>query len=93
MSSQTKRKTQKMMIQPINQIFHLFTSKKKVQIWLFDHKDLVLEGVIQGFDEYMNIVLDQASEIYTKKDTRKVLSIGKILLRGENISLISECRQ
>ncbi|POM82351.1 LSM domain protein [Cryptosporidium meleagridis] len=88
MNSQTKRKTQKMMLQPINQIFHLFTSKQRVQIWLYDHKNLVLEGVIQGFDEYMNIVLDQASEVYTKKEVRRETSVGQLLLRGENISLI-----
>ncbi|TRY51958.1 Small nuclear ribonucleoprotein E [Cryptosporidium tyzzeri] len=92
MNSQTKRKTQKMMLQPINQIFHLFTSKQRVQIWLYDHKNLVLEGVIQGFDEYMNIVLDQASEVYTKKEVRKETSVGQLLLRGENISLICECK-
>jgi len=30
-----------------------------------------IEGVILGFDEYMNLVLDDAEEIYMKKGTRK----------------------
>jgi hypothetical protein len=61
-----------------------------VQIWLYDQKDLRIEGTIivrpfffppfsspsqrkadcslrsQGFDEFMNVVLDDASEIYVK---------------------------
>lgn len=47
-----------------------------------------IEGVILGFDEYMNIVLDEAEEVYLKKDVRK--KIGKILLKGDNITLICE---
>lgn len=40
----------------------------------------------QGFDEYMNMVLDDAEEIQLKKNTR--VFVGRILLKGENISLI-----
>ena len=41
---------------------------------------------MQGFDEYMNLVLDNAEEYSTKKKTRKTL--GRILLKGENITLM-----
>jgi len=40
----------------------------------------------QGFDEYMNLVLDNAEEINMKKKTKR--SIGKILLKGDTITLI-----
>lgn len=40
----------------------------------------------QGFDEYMNLVLDNAEEVSEKKGSRKAL--GKILLKGENITLM-----
>lgn len=43
-------------------------------------------GVIMGFDEYMNIVLDNAEEVYKKKGTRK--AVGRILLKGDNIAVI-----
>ena len=46
----------------------------------------VLIGVVMGFDEYMNIVLDNAEEVNKKKNTRK--DIGRILLKGDNISLL-----
>ncbi|KAJ0016808.1 hypothetical protein Pint_11691 [Pistacia integerrima] len=37
-----------------------------------------------GFDEYMNLVLDDAEEVHIKKKTRK--SLGRILLKGDNIT-------
>ena len=40
----------------------------------------------QGFDEYMNLVLDDAEELSMKKKTRKPL--GRILLKGDNITLM-----
>lgn len=40
----------------------------------------------QGFDEYMNITVDDAEEVSVKKKQRKPL--GMILLKGENVSLI-----
>ncbi|GKF20095.1 small nuclear ribonucleoprotein E-like protein, partial [Tanacetum coccineum] len=42
-----------------------------------------------GFDEYMNLVLDEAEEVSIKKKkppTRKQL--GRILLKGDNIALM-----
>lgn len=40
----------------------------------------------QGFDEYMNLVLDAAEEVDMKKGGRKAL--GRILLKGDNITLM-----
>jgi len=45
-----------------------------------------IEGHIIGFDEYMNLVLDEAEEVNIKTKTRK--QIGRILLKGDNITLI-----
>ena len=45
-----------------------------------------LEGQIIGFDEYMNLVLDEAEEIDVKKKTRRPL--GRTLLKGDNITLM-----
>ncbi|KAK3018308.1 hypothetical protein RJ639_002926 [Escallonia herrerae] len=39
-----------------------------------------------GFHEYMNLVLDDAEEVSTKKRSRKQL--GRILLKGDNITLM-----
>lgn len=43
---------------------------------------------LQGFDEYMNLVLDEAEEVNAKKGTRKKL--GRCMLKGENITLMQE---
>jgi small nuclear ribonucleoprotein E len=40
----------------------------------------------QGFDEYMNLVLDEAEEVSTKRGTRTPL--GRILLKGDNITMM-----
>ncbi|KAJ2194769.1 hypothetical protein GGH18_002124 [Coemansia sp. RSA 530] len=47
-----------------------------------------LQSKTRGFDEFMNVVLDDAKEIHTKKGTEK--HIGRIMLKGDNITLIHE---
>lgn len=79
-------KVQRIMTQPINLIFRFLQSKARIQIWLFEQKDLRIEGRIIGFDEYMNLVLDDAEEVNVKKNIRKQL--GRILLKGDNITLM-----
>lgn len=79
-------KVQKVMTQPINLIFRYLQTKAKIQIWLYEQTDLRIEGRIIGFDEYMNLVLDEAEELSMKKKTRKPL--GRILLKGDNITLM-----
>lgn len=56
-------------------------------IWLYDRSDLRIEGKILGFDEYMNLVLDEAEEIRLKAGTRR--PVGRIMLKGDNISVIT----
>eukprot|EP00898_Chlorokybus_atmophyticus_P001932 jgi/Chlat1/273/Chrsp1S03054 len=79
-------KVQRIMTQPINLIFRFLQSKARIQIWLFEQKDLRIEGRIIGFDEYMNLVLEDAEELSVKKQTRRAL--GRILLKGDNITLM-----
>ena len=47
-------------------------------------------AVLQGFDEYMNLVLDEAEEIHVKKKTRK--SVGRIMLKGDAITLMQAAK-
>merc|ERR1711915_303967 len=86
MSYQQKQKVQKVMVQPINLIFRYLQSRARVQVWLYENQNLRIEGHIIGFDEYMNVMLDQAEEVHMKKETRK--HVGRILLKGDNITLI-----
>merc|ERR1712167_123659 len=79
-------KVQKVMTQPINLIFRFLQNKSRIQIMLYEHNDMRIEGRIIGFDEYMNLVLDDAEEISLKKKTVKPL--GRILLKGDNITMM-----
>lgn len=55
-------------------------------MWLSENVKLRIEGILIGFDEYMNLVLDDACEYHLKTNVKK--PIGRILLKGENITLI-----
>ena len=82
------QKVQKVMVQPINLIFRYLQNKNRVQIWLYGRANLRIEGVIRGFDEFMNLVMDDAEEVHLKTNMRK--KIGRILLRGDNVTLITQ---
>merc|ERR1712113_227648 len=82
----SNKKLQKIMTLPINQIFRYLQNRSRVQVWLHEQADLRIEGRILGFDEYMNLVVDDAEEILVKKKTRR--AIGRILLKGDNICLM-----
>jgi small nuclear ribonucleoprotein E len=73
-------------LQPINLIFRFLQSKQRILVWLYEQPDTRIEGRIIGFDEYMNLVLDDAEEVSVKRKTRKAL--GRILLKGDNITLM-----
>lgn len=81
-------KVQRIMTQPINLIFRFLQTKSRVQIWLYEHaaNGDVLEGQIVGFDEYMNLVLDDADEVNLGKKERK--KIGRVLLKGDNVTMM-----
>jgi len=91
MSVPGQQRLQKVMTQPINLIFRYLQNKSRIQIWLYEQTDMRIEGRIIGFDEYMNLVLDDAEEILIKKKTRKAL--GRILLKGDNITLMMNTGQ
>lgn len=48
--------------------------------------DRDVRGRLRSFDVYLNIVLDNAEEIKSDGSTRK---LGTIVIRGENVVLIS----
>jgi len=83
---QPSQKVQKVMVQPINLIFRYLQNRTRVTVWLYENVALRMEGVIIGFDEYMNLVLDESEEVNMKSGNRK--QVGRILLKGDNITLI-----
>merc|ERR1712121_284741 len=82
------QKVQKVMVQPINLIFRYLQNRSRIQVWLYEQINLRIEGCIVGFDEYMNLVLDDAEEVHLKTLNRKRL--GRIMLKGDHITLIQQ---
>jgi len=82
-------KVQKVMVQPINLIFRYLQNRSRVSVWIFENINLRIEGAIIGFDEYMNLVLDDAEE-YNVKTPNKRKHLGRIMLKGDNITLIQQ---
>lgn len=86
MSSSVKS-NKKTMIPPINLIFKYLQQQSPVTIWLYEQTQLRIQGKIRGFDEFMNVVVDDAVEVSTNDGSKE--SLGRILLKGDNITLIS----
>lgn len=53
----------KVLLPPINFIFKLLQQHSTVQIWLYEQLGMRIEGKIRGFDEFMNLVIDDAVEV------------------------------
>ena len=43
-------------------------------------------GKLQGFDQHMNLVLEEAEDI---SDTNNTIRIGTIIVRGDNVVILS----
>lgn len=56
---------------------------KKVSLLLKDNR--ILEGKLTGFDDYMNMILEDTEEMH-EGNTRR---LGTIILRGNNVVSIS----
>ncbi|KAJ2896658.1 LSm domain-containing protein [Zalerion maritima] len=81
----------RVLLPPINFVFKLLQQHSTVQIWLYEQLGIRIEGKIRGFDEFMNLVIDDAVEVklVTKSNPgEKRRPLGQILLKGDNVSLI-----
>ncbi|KAJ5539069.1 Ribonucleoprotein LSM domain eukaryotic/archaea-type [Penicillium pulvis] len=80
----------KTLLAPIHFIFSLLQKRSTVSIWLYEQLAIRIEGKIRGFDEFMNLVIDDAIEVRlaTNTEEEKRRPLGQILLKGDNVSLI-----
>lgn len=46
----------------------------------------VIRGVLQGFDQHMNLVLDSSESILEEGKTER---LGTIIVRGDNVVMVS----
>ncbi|KAM7199904.1 hypothetical protein V8F20_005553 [Naviculisporaceae sp. PSN 640] len=81
----------RVLLPPINCLFRLLQQRSRVQIWLYEQLGIRIVGTIRGFDEFMNLVIDDAVEVKQKLkpgDEESSRPLGQILLKGDNVSLI-----
>ena len=45
-----------------------------------------LRGNLLGFEQHMNLLLDQSEEVHSEGDS---ISLGSIVVRGDNVIMIS----
>ncbi|EAS29420.3 LSM domain-containing protein [Coccidioides immitis RS] len=90
MAGRGQRGPAKTLLQPIHFIFKLLQQRSTVSIWLYEQLAVRIEGKIRGFDEFMNLVIDDAVEVRvpTKDQEEQRRQLGQILLKGDNVSLI-----
>lgn len=57
---------------------------------MYEDTRMAIEGQIIGFDEYMNMTLDDAVECDMKTGKRE--NVGRILLKGDAITLLQDAK-
>lgn len=68
-------------------LFQHLQTRRRVEIWLYENSSTKLQGIILGFDEFMNLVLGEATEHNLK--TKSTKSLNTILLKGDTITMVT----
>jgi small nuclear ribonucleoprotein len=68
-----------------DEISTLMLKNKNKKVLLRLRNSTTVTGILKNFDIHMNLTLENAEET----DDGKIRQVGKILLRGDNILLIS----
>jgi small nuclear ribonucleoprotein len=48
--------------------------------------NILIRGLLRGFDQHLNLVLEKAEDVTDKDNTKE---LGLIILRGDNVVMIS----
>jgi len=80
----------------LKEVYFLFPNKKvqalvgqKVQVEMKGEKN-ILEGTLVSADDYLNLHLNDTTEI---SNGQKVRSLGSVVLRGNNIILLNPVKE
>jgi small nuclear ribonucleoprotein len=68
-----------------DEISTLMSNRKNKSILLKLRSNKTIKGILLDFDVHMNLTLDNAEQISDEKSEQ----LGKILLRGDNVLVVS----
>ncbi|XBW36573.1 hypothetical protein QEN19_002148 [Hanseniaspora menglaensis] len=77
---------------PLAKLTTYINNKQQVKIEMSDSqkfKSFYIKGFLVGIDEYMNLIIKDTYKV-SKKPVITEESLGKMLLKGDNILLITE---
>lgn len=58
----------------------------RIHIIMKNDKEMV--GTLQGFDDFVNMLLDDVTEYESTPEGRKITKLDQILLNGNNIAML-----
>ncbi len=58
------------------------------KIWIMMKGDKELVGILRGFDKYVNMVLDDVTEVEITPEGKKTTKLESILLNGNNVCIV-----
>lgn len=61
----------------------------RIHIIMKNDKEIV--GTLLGFDDFVNMVLEDVSEFESTPEGRRVTKLDQILLNGNNITMVWHC--
>lgn len=85
MSTQTIHK-------PLNAIYGFLKEKARVMVWLQHDNHTRIEGILVGYDEFFNLILEDAVEHNTKRGGDG-FPLGKLLLKGDTVGMVHKLTQ
>lgn len=58
------------------------------KMWVVLRGDKELVGTLRGFDDYVNMVLDDVTEYEITPEGKRITKLEQILLNGNNVALL-----
>mmetsp|Transcript_23682 Transcript_23682/g.74522 ORF Transcript_23682/g.74522 Transcript_23682/m.74522 type:complete len:87 (-) Transcript_23682:142-402(-) len=58
------------------------------RLWVVMKGDKELVGTLRGFDQYVNMVLDDVTEYEVTAEGRQEIHLDQILLNGNNVAMM-----
>merc|ERR1712153_173721 len=77
-------------LRPMSQVLPLELIDKCIgsKMWVLMKGDKELVGTLKGFDDYVNMVLEDVTEYEITSEGKRITRLDSILLNGNNVALL-----